>query len=71
MKITDYRLISIRAGGCIMATHLRVTEMLIKMHSRWKSDRIKDGYTHKSLNELLLVSQNLGLLLKLHVVKRK
>ena len=54
-----------------MATHLRVTEMLIKMNSRWKSDRIKDGYTHKSLNELLLVSQNLGLLLKLHVVKRK
>ena len=63
----DYGLHSMRAGGCTMATHLGVKEAFIKNHGRWKSDRVKDGYTHPTLNDLLLVSQNLGLLLKIHV----
>ena len=57
----NYGLHSMRAGGCTMATHLGVKETFIKKHGRWKSDRVKDGYTHPTLNDLLLVSQNLGL----------
>ena len=57
----DYGLHSMRAGGCTMATHLGVKETFIKKHGRWKSDRVEDGYTHLTLNDLLLVSQNLGL----------
>ena len=57
----DCDLHSMRAGGCTMATHLGVKKTFIKKHGRWKSDRVKDGYTHPTLNDLLLVSQNLGL----------
>ena len=46
-------------SGCTMATYLDVKETFIKKHGRWKSDRVKDGYTHPTLNDLLLVSQNL------------
>ena len=57
----DYVLHSMRAGECTMATHLGIKERFIKKHGRWKSDRVKDGYTHPILNDLLLVSQILGL----------
>ena len=57
----DYGLHSMRAGGCTMATHSGVKGTFIKKHGRWKADRVKDGYTHPNLNDLLLVSQNLGL----------
>ena len=57
----DYGLHSMRAGGCTMATHLGVKETFIKKHGRWKSDRVKDRYTHPTPNDLPLVSQNLGL----------
>ena len=57
----DYGLHSMPAGGCTMATHLGVKERFIKKHGRWKSDRLKDGYTHPTLNGLLLVLPNLGL----------
>ena len=57
----NYGLHSMRAGGCTMATNLGVKERFIKKHGRWKSDRVKDGYIHPTLNDLLLVSQNLGL----------
>ena len=57
----DYGLHSMRAGGCRMATQLGVKETFIKKHGRWKTDRVKDRYTHATLIDLLLVSQNLGL----------
>ena len=56
----DYGLHSMSAGGCTTATHLGVKETFIKKHGCWKSDRVKDGYTHPTLNDLLLASQNLG-----------
>ena len=56
----DYGLHSMRAGGYIMAARLGVKETFIKKHGCWKSDRVKDGYTHPTLNDLLLASQNLG-----------
>ena len=63
----DYGLHSMRAGGCTMATHLGLKERFIKKHGSWKSDRVKHEYTHPTLNDLLLVSQNLGLSLKIHL----
>ena len=57
----DYGFHSMRAGGCTMTTHLGVKERFIKKHGHWKSDRVKDEYTHPTLNDLLLVSQNLSL----------
>ena len=53
----NYGLHSMRAGGCTVATHLGVKEKFIK---NMKSDRVKDGYTHPTLNDLLLVLQKLG-----------
>ena len=61
LSIEDYVLHSMRPGECTMATHLGIKERFIKKHGRWKSDRVKDGYTHSTLNDLLLVSQILGL----------
>lgn len=55
---------SMRAGGCTMATHLRVKDRFIKKHGRWKSDRVKDRYT---FNDLLLVSEKLCLISKINV----
>ena len=52
----DYGLYSMRSGGCTVATYLGVKERFIKKHGRWKSDRVRDGYIHPTLNELLLVS---------------
>ena len=57
----NYGLHSMHAGGCTVAIHLGVKERFIEKHGRWKSDRGKDAYTHPTLNDLLLVSQNLGL----------
>ena len=57
----DYGLHSMRTGGYTIATHLGVKERFIKKHRRWKSDRVKDGYTQPTLNDVLLVAQNLGL----------
>ena len=57
----DYELHSMRAGGWTMATHLGVKERFIKKHGRWKSDQVKDGHIRPTLNDLLLVSQNLCL----------
>ena len=61
LRSSDFGLHSLRSGGCSMATHFGVKEKLIKKHGRWKSERVKDGYTHPTLKELLLISKNLGL----------
>lgn len=58
---SDLGLHSLRTGGCSMASHFEVMEKLTKKHGRWKTQRVKDGYTHPSLDELLLISRNLGL----------
>ena len=55
----NYGFHSMRAGRRTVATHL--LKRFIKKHSCWKSDRVKNGYTHPTLNDLLLVSKNLGL----------
>lgn len=61
VRVENYGLHSLRAGGCTMATHYGVKEKLIKKHGRWKSDSVKEGYTHPNLEELLFISRHLGL----------
>ena len=56
-----YGLHSMRAAGCTMAKYLGVKERFIKKHGLCKSDRVKDGYTDPTLNDLCLVSQNVDL----------
>ena len=52
---------SLRAGGATAAAENQVPDRLFKKHGRWRSERVKDGYVKEDLNQLLLVSQNLGL----------
>ena len=52
---------SLRAGGATAAAENQVPDRLFKKHGRWRSERVKDGYVKEGLNQLLLVSINLGL----------
>ena len=52
---------SLRAGGATAAAENQVPDRLFKKHGRWRSERVKDGYVRENLDQLLIVSQNLGL----------
>lgn len=63
----SYGLHSKCACGGTMTTHFGVKKRLIKKHGCQKSDRVKDRYTHSTQNNLLLVSQNLVLQMRIYV----
>ena len=69
-EIEMYILHSLRAGGATAAANMGVNDKLFKKHGRWKSDKVKDGYIHESIQTKLIVTQNLGfqkpLLLSIH-----
>ena len=52
---------SFRAGGCSAASNSGVSDRLLKIHGRWKSDIAKDSYISDNLKKRLLVSKSLGL----------
>ena len=52
---------SLRAGGATAAANLGVNDRLFKKHGRWKSEKVKDGYIHESIEAKLIVTKNLGL----------
>ena len=52
---------SLRAGGATAAANLGVNNRLFKKHGRWKSEKVKDGYIHESIEAKLIVTKNLGL----------
>ena len=52
---------SLRAGGATAAANLGVNDRLFKKHRRWKSEKVKDGYIHESIETKLIVTKNLGL----------
>jgi hypothetical protein len=58
---SKYCVHSLRAGGATQAASAGVPERLFKRHGRWKSETAKDGYVKESLDNLLSVSQSLGL----------
>ena len=50
---------SLRAAGASAAANASVSDRLFKRHSRWRTDRAKDGYIKASLESLLSVSKSL------------
>ena len=60
----DYGLHSLRSGGITSVVHNScnsVSERLLKLHGRWKTDAAKDMYVEESLNNRLRVTKFLGL----------
>ena len=51
---------SLRAGGATAAANLGVNDRLFKKHRRWKSEKVKDGYIHESLETKSIVAKNLA-----------
>ena len=52
---------SLRAGGATAAANLGVNDRLFKKHRRWKSEKVKDGYIHESIETKLIVTKNVAL----------
>ena len=57
-----YGLHSLRAGGATAAANMGVNDRLFKKHGRWKSDKVKDGYIHESIETKLIVTKKFRLL---------
>lgn len=59
---TIYGLHSLRAGGATeAASQGKVSERLLKLHGRWKTDIAKDMYVHENIENRLAVTGQLGL----------
>ena len=56
-----YGLHSLRAGGASAAANAGVSDILIQKHGRWRSVGVKNRYISEDIDNLLLVSKNLGL----------
>ena len=50
---------SLRTGGDSAAANAGVSDRLFKRHSRWRTDRAKDGYIKDSLESPLSTSKSL------------
>ena len=61
LEVELFGLHSLRAGGATVAANLGVKDRLFKKHGRWKSEKVKDGYVHESIQVKLTVTKNLGL----------
>ena len=58
----QYGLHSLRAGGATEAVnHGKVSERLLKLHGRWKTDLAKDMYIHESIENRLGITEHIGL----------
>ena len=52
---------SLRVGGATAAANVGVSDRLFKKHGRWKSEKVKDGYIHESIEAKLIITKNLSL----------
>ena len=59
----DYGLHSLRSGGITTAIHTdsSISERLLKLHGRWKTDTAKDMYVLESKQNRLRITKSLGL----------
>ena len=60
----DYGLHSLRSGGITSVVRNScnsISERLLKLHGRWRTDTAKDMYVEESLDNRLLVTKYLGL----------
>ena len=55
----NFGLHSLRSGGATSAAERGVSDRLLKIHGRWKSDFSRDNYIKDSLENRLCVSKNL------------
>ena len=58
VKHKQFDVHSLRLGGATAAANLGAKDGFFK---RWKSDKVKYGYTHKNLPNKLIVTKSLGL----------
>lgn len=58
-----YGLHSLRSGGAtsVVSNSTSLSERLLKLHGRWKSDYAKDMYVLEDVSKRLAISDNLGL----------
>lgn len=61
LKADIYTLHSLRSGGASAAARQNIPDRLFQRHGRWSTDSVKNGYINESLENLLMVSKNLGL----------
>ena len=59
--ISKFSLHSLRSGGASEAAKAGIADRLFKRHGRWKSETAKDSYVQESFDNLLSVSQRLGI----------
>lgn len=52
---------SLRSGGATAAAKNNVSDRLIKVHGRWKSEFSRDNYIKDSMENKLNVTKNLNL----------
>jgi len=57
MYMNNYVLHSLRSGGASAAYKCGMTDRLFKVHGRWKSENVKDGYVCEDLEKRLFVSK--------------
>ena len=60
-QASQFGLHSLRAGGATAAANAHVPDRLFRRHGRWKTEVAKDGYVENSLEDMLSVSNSLGL----------
>ena len=58
-----YGLHSLRSGGAtsVVSNSTSLSERLLKLHGRWKSDCAKDMYVLEDVSKRLAITDNLGL----------
>ena len=62
LKPKEYGLHSLRSGGATeVVKNTTVSERLLKLHVRWKTDYAKDMYIKESLNNRLQITASLNL----------
>ena len=61
LNVSKYGTHSLRSGGVSAAANLGVKDRLLKKHGRWQTEGVKDRYITEDLNNLLVVSNTLGL----------
>lgn len=50
-----------RRLGFSATAYNEILELLLKVHGRWATDRVKDGYIKNNIEQKLLVFINFGL----------
>ena len=61
LKLGEYSLHSMRAGGASLAAALGIPNRLIMRHRGWRSEKSKNNYIRETKDALLQVSRSFAL----------